>query len=61
MNHVVKSAIGGEKIMKSALLLLAFFLFVFSTTAKADMTSDGNDSFGNFDSAKIIQTGSGQR
>ena len=44
--------------MNSALLLLAFFLFVFSTTAKADMTSDGNDSFGNFDSAKIIQTGS---
>jgi len=44
--------------MKSALLLLAFFLFVFSTTAKADMTSDGNDSFGNFDSAKMIQTGS---
>jgi hypothetical protein len=47
--------------MKSALLLPACFLFVFSTTAKFDMVSNGNDSFGNFDSAKIIQTGSGQR
>ena len=61
MIHVVKSAIGVEKIMKSALLLLAFFLFVVSPTAKADMVSDGNDSFGNFDTAKSIQTGSGQR
>jgi hypothetical protein len=58
MSHVVKSAIAGKKIMKSALLLLAFFLFVVCTTAKAYMNSDGNDSFGNFDSAKIIQTGS---
>jgi len=58
MIHVVKSVIGVGKIMKSALLLLAFFLFVFSRTAKSDMNSDGNDSFGNFDSAKIIQTGS---
>ena len=47
--------------MKSALLLLAFFLFVVSTTAKADMTSDGSGSFGNFDSAKIIQMGSNLR
>jgi hypothetical protein len=61
MIHVVKSAIGVEKIMKSALLLLAFFLFVVSTTAKSDINSDGNDSLGNFDSAKIIQTGSGLR
>ena len=44
--------------MESALLLLACSLFLVCTTAKADMTSDGNDSFGNFDSAKIIQTGS---
>ena len=61
MNHLAKSAISGEKIMKSALLLLAFFLFVVSTTAKADMTSDGSGSFGNFDSAKIIQMGSNLR
>ena len=58
MSHVVKSAIAGKKIMKSALLLLAFFLFVVCTTAKADTVSDGNGSFGNFDSAQIIQTGS---
>ena len=61
MSHVVKSAIGGEKIMKSALLFLAFFLFVVSPTAKADKISDGNGSFGNFHSAKIIQTGSDLR
>ena len=47
--------------MKSALLLLAFFLFVVSTTAKANMTSDGSGSFGNFDFAKIIQMGSNLR
>ena len=47
--------------MKSALLLLAFFLFVVSTTAKADMTSGGSGSFGNFDPAKIIQMGSSLR
>ena len=47
--------------MKSALLLLAFFLFVVSTAAKVDMTSGGSGSFGNFDTAKLIQTGSGQR
>jgi hypothetical protein len=61
MSHVIKSAIGEEKIMKSALLLLAFFLFVVSTTAKANMTSDGSGSFGNFDFAKIIQMGSNLR
>jgi hypothetical protein len=61
MIHVVRSAIGVEKIMKSALLLLALFLFVFSTTAKSDMTSGGSGSFGNFDSAKTIQMGSGLR
>ena len=58
MSHFVKSAISAGRIMKSALLLPACFLFVVSTTAKADMTSDGSGSFGNFDSAKIIQTGS---
>jgi len=61
MIHVVKSAIAGMKIMKSALLFLAFFLFVVCTTAKADMTSGGSGSFGNFDSAKIFQMGSGLR
>ena len=61
MSHLVKTAISGGRIMKSALLLLAFFLFVVSTAAKVDMTSGGSGSFGNFDTAKLIQTGSGQR
>jgi hypothetical protein len=61
MSCAVKSSLGCKKIMKSALLLPAFFLFVVCTTAKADMNSDGNGSFGNFDSAKIIQMGSGLR
>jgi hypothetical protein len=48
MSRAVKSAIGCKKIMKSALLLLAFFLFVVCATAKADMNWDGDGTSGYF-------------
>ena len=49
MSHLVKSAIGRGKIIRSALLLLSCSLFLVCTTAQAQKNWDGDGSSGNFD------------
>jgi hypothetical protein len=49
MSHLVKSAIGRGKIIRSALLLLSCSLFLVCTTAQAQRNWDGDGSSGNFD------------
>ena len=49
MSHLVKSAIGRGKIIRSALLLLSCSLFLVCTSAQAQKNWDGDDSAGNFD------------
>ena len=49
MSHLVKSAIGRGKIIRSALLLLSCSLFLVCTSAQAQKDWDGEGSSGNFD------------